>query len=155
MILPFTKLGKNRLWGDIKSSVLHKRSLRYCWNIQVEKTGRKQDVDMFVIIDCHLRFQGYQLFGCLGGRECRKGTRNSTLSFLLLVLVNVSTTHQPATPSVWNFLRSVASPTPPPSSLQVLSTVASSFANLETLTSPVFYSWSHSCSLGLCHLIVD
>lgn len=76
MILPFTELGKNRLWGDIKSSVLHKRSLRYCWNIQVEITSRKQDVDMFVIIDCHLRFQGYQLSGCLGGRECRKGTRN-------------------------------------------------------------------------------
>lgn len=72
MILPFTELGKNRLWGDSKSSVLHKRSLRYCWNIQVEITSRKQDV---VIIDCHLRFQGYQLSGCLGGREYRKGTR--------------------------------------------------------------------------------
>lgn len=50
MILPSTDLGKNRLWGDLKSFVLYKRSLRYCWNIQVEISSRMQDVYMFVII---------------------------------------------------------------------------------------------------------
>lgn len=83
MILPLNDLGESRFWGDIKSFVLHKRSLRYCWNIQVEIPSRKQDVHMFVIIII-FRFQEYQPVGCLGGRELRKGIRNSTLRLSFL-----------------------------------------------------------------------
>lgn len=68
------------------------------------------------------------------------------LSFFLSWLMYQPPT-QPASPRVGNLVQSMASPTPPPSSLQVLSTVTSSFAKLETVTSPVLRTLPSHCGL--------
>ena len=57
----------------------------------MEISSRKQNVYMADLII--FRFQWYQPVGCLEGREIRKGTRNSTLRLLFLVLVILPTTH--------------------------------------------------------------
>lgn len=58
-MLSFGNWVEEQALEDIKSFVLHERSLSDCWKLRVEIASRKQDVYMFANIIIIFGFQGY------------------------------------------------------------------------------------------------